>query len=58
MEAESVPGVSDDNVVEGRVPLAEACEAYFDNHVGVLLWFTMLLRAECIWIELIEGVFE
>jgi hypothetical protein len=32
-----VPGVGDDNVVEGRMTLAEACETDLENH-SVCVW--------------------
>ena len=38
-EGLSVPGMGDDDVVEGRMALAEACETDFENHGSmVLMW--------------------
>ena len=36
---EKVPGLGDDDVVDGLVPLAEAREADLDDHVWVVVWW-------------------
>lgn len=38
---EEVPGVGDDNVVEGNIALAEACQADFDNHGRRMAWWLL-----------------